>query len=127
MFKNTDGDELRAFQNRVLGLLEEFYPERRVSRTDDPHTIIIDGQTYGLSNARSNFLLSPQSVDDFRDLVKGHFESVFAGVKQLDRDDRLPWEAVKTLLMPQLMPVSFVDRMPVVALPLANKSIWDLS
>jgi hypothetical protein len=115
-FKKSDGDEQRAFQTRVLMLLRELHPDKSFSGSDDPLTIGFDEQTLGLTNIRSNFLLSSQTEGDFRDIVSAHFQSVLAGFSLTERDE-LDWERSKGLIKPQLMPIEFLERVPLISRP----------
>lgn len=122
LFKKSDGDEQRAFQTRVLSLLRELYPDKAFSESDDPLTIVFDRQTLGLTNIRSNFLLTSQAEGDFRDIVSEHFQNILAGLSLPGRDE-LNWERSKTLLKPQLMPKEFVEKIPLVSRPFGDEIV----
>jgi uncharacterized protein YtpQ (UPF0354 family) len=118
-FKSSNEDEQRSLQSRVLAILADIYPDKSFSRTTDPLTINLSDRTLGLTNVQANFLLSSQSDSDLREIVREHFDNVFAGLDQLDQIDRedLDWEAARALLMPQLTPVDFLDRVPLISFP----------
>jgi len=122
LFKKTDLDEQRAFQLRVQGILKQLYPDRDFTITPEPLTLGCDGQTLGLTNLRSNFLLSSKTEADLRDLIKEQFDSIFSSTDYLDRDD-IDWSEAEPLLMPQLMPVSFLEKMPLVNLPFSAEIV----
>lgn len=122
LFKKTDGDEQRAFQTRVLSLLRELHPDKSFSRSDDPLILMLDKQTLGLTNIRSNFLLSSQTDGDLRDIVAAHFENVLAGLSLTEREE-LNWELAKGLLRPQLMPKEFLEKMPLISRPFGDEIV----
>jgi len=108
LFKKNDLDEQRSFQRKVHGLVSEIYPDRIFTIPNDPLTLEGEGSVYGLTNLRSNFLLSSQTDGDLRELIGLQFNSVLNGTEYFDRAE-LNFEAAIPKLMPQLMPVEFLQ------------------
>ncbi|CAN5586917.1 hypothetical protein BH10ACI2_BH10ACI2_24350 [soil metagenome] len=119
LFKKSDGDEQRAFQRRVLSILRDISPGSNYTTPDDALSIELDGQVFGLTNIRANFLLSSQTDDDLRSLVSDHFQKVFTGFN-LDERAELTWEQAKEILMPQLMPIEFIQKLELVHSPFGD-------
>ncbi len=109
-FKQTDPDELRAFQSRVLAVLRDIYPDRQFSRNEDAHSIDSGGAKLGLTNIRSHFLLTTQTESDLRTIVAEHFGGVWSDPDLSDRTG-LNWERVESLVLPQLMPADFLQKL----------------
>lgn len=120
LFKKNDGDEQRALQARVLSVLLELHPDKNFSKADDPLIVNQDDQKFGLTNIRANFLLSSGSDSDLREIVSKHFENVFSGLGQIEKDE-LAWEKAKPLLMPQLMPKEFLENISLVSFPMGEQ------
>ena len=120
LFKKNDGDEQRALQRRVLSVLRELHPDKKFSKSDDPLIVNLADQKFGLTNVRANFLLSSGSESDLREIVAEHFENVFTGLGQLEKDE-LNWEQAKPILMPQLMPKEFLKDFPLVSFPIGEE------
>lgn len=113
LFKQTDPDEQRAFQTRILKLLEDLYPTQTFVRADDPLTIKSGENTFGLTNLRSK-VLETHTDAELREIIAEHFDRGFAGIAAVDRED-LSWEQAKSRLMPQLMPAEFTSKVPLVS------------
>lgn len=119
LFRKNDPDEQRAFQIRVLALLKDRYPTRKFSLTHDPLTLMeSDGTISGLTNIRANFLLSDQTEDVLVEIVAAQFDAIFDDTEELYQE--LSWDTAKSLLMPQLMPVEFLEKMPLVHFPFGD-------
>ncbi len=120
LFKRSDLDEQRAFQRRVHGSLSELYPDCIFILTEDPLTLKSDDDTvFGLTNLRSNFLLSTQSNHDLQELIRAQFDPLFTRSEILS-DESVPWAEAMQRLMPQLMPSAFLDRMDLVSFPFGD-------
>lgn len=113
LFKKSDLDEQRAFQLRVMQVLKDQFPDKEFSPGEDPLMIEHNGQLFGLTNIRSNFLLSTNTDQDLSEIVSEHFRIVLAGV-DVEELVSIAWEVAKTQLMPQLMPREYLDRMDLV-------------
>jgi hypothetical protein len=111
LFKKDDLDEQRAFQRRVHGMVSKLYPDRIFSLGDDPLKIESDETVYGLSNLHAKFLLTDQTAATLEMLIREQFDGVFRSMAPAAKD--LPWEEARNYLMPQLMPVDFVQMAPV--------------
>jgi hypothetical protein len=122
LFKKNDLDEQRAFQARVARILRELYPDKSLELSADPLTLKCGETTVGLTNLKANFLFGPQTDIELRVLVTEHFRKAFAGTLLLNEND-LSWATVKSQLMPQLMPRSFLDRMDLVHFPFGDDEI----
>lgn len=121
-FKRNDLDEQRAFQIKVHNVLLDLYPEKTFTITQDPLTIGTEHSTIGLTNLRSNFLLSSQSDTDLREIVAEHCSRAFAGTQHILEHEQ-GWESVKTKLMPQLMPAEYLEKMPLVSFPFGDNVV----
>jgi hypothetical protein len=110
LFKKNDLDEQRAFQHMVHKLASELFPEKKIEICDDPLTLLRDGGVVGITNLKAEFLLSSKTDAVLKELIQSKFGLLFA--KPDDEDDS-NWETVKSMLMPQLMPESFVRRAPI--------------
>lgn len=114
LFKQTDSDEQRAFQSRVLDILQELHTDMNFVRTDDPLTIKSGESVFGLTNLRSK-VLDTHTDAELRKVIVEHFERVFAGKETTTGRDELLWEQAKSKLMPQLMPAEFSSQVPLVS------------
>lgn len=119
LFKKNDLDEQRAFQRKVHGMLGERFPDRLFTLPDDPLTLESEGTVFGLTNLRSNFLLSSQNDADLRKLIENQFPAMLEGVLAADRND-LGWSDAAQKLMPQLMPSEFLEKMDLVSFPFGD-------
>lgn len=109
-FRKTDGDEQRAFQNRVLNVLREIYPGKPFSLADDPLSLRSEGEVLGLTNLRSHFLLTTQTDADLRTIVADHFGGVWASLGLANREG-MAWNEARSMVMPQLMPEEFLTKL----------------
>ena len=121
LFKKSDLDEQRAFQAKVLLALTDLYPEKSFVLADDPLTIDTDSGTLGLTNIRSNFLFGPQTDLHLRELVHEHFQKAFLAAESWGFE--LDWNSVRQLLMPQLMPRTFLEKMDLVYFPFGDEIV----
>lgn len=122
LFKKTDGDELRAFQTRVVKILNELHPEISFEMNADPHAIESDGRVLGITNIHSAYLLSSKSENDLREIVSEHFNIVLANW-DVSECGALDWAAAKQLCMPQLMPKEFTEKLPLISFPFGSEIV----
>lgn len=122
LFKKEDLDEQLAFQTRVAKLLAEFYPDRTISVPADRLTIEIDGSPCGLTNIHSSFLLTTKTDSDLRAVVSEHFGVLFRD-SQILVDSITTWEVAATRLMPQLMPMEFLEKLPLLSFPFGEEVV----
>ena len=116
LFKKTDLDELRAFQARVISLLDDLYPESSYEACQDPLTIKLDGHTLGLTNIHSAFLLGTQNESSLRQLVVEHFGRL-AGILETVDSQNTSWDVVAAAVKPQLMPAQFAEKLSILSSP----------
>ena len=109
-FRKADGDEQRAFQRRVLGVLRELYPDRDFDLDNDPLSLTSGGSKLGLTNIRASFLLTAQTDRDLKTLVAEHFGGIWSGLGLEDRD-KMVWEETRKQILPQLMPEDFLNKL----------------
>lgn len=121
-FKKTDLDEQRAFQKRVRAVLLERYPNREFILAEDPLTLKMDETILGLTNLRSNFLLTTQTDAELKELVADQFDIVLPSSEHVDRLD-LTWSQARLKLMPQLMPEEYLTTMDLVHLPFGDEVV----
>lgn len=113
-FRKTDDDEVRAFQKKVLSIVQKLYVDREFAASVDP-AVLMSGETQlGLTNLYAVYLANGPGYD-LKQIVKEHFDRVLSPDARHDQD--LDWLSAKTMLMPQLMPADFVSRMPLVHKP----------
>ena len=122
IFKKTDGDEQRAFQGRVLKILREIQPDKNFSPSEDPLTLNLGDKVLGLTNLRSNFLLSSKTESDLRTFVTEYILNVLPGLDVTERTE-LGWVQESLNLMPQLMPVDFLEKLDLVSFPFAGQVV----
>lgn len=118
LFKKNDLDEQRAFQNKVLSMLTDIYPEREFSADPDPLVIVSGENKLGLTNLRSYYLLEGQDDVELIDRIKTHIGAVIQK-SELPEED-LNFESLRQKIMPQLMPVDFLTRMSLVNFPFGD-------
>ena len=116
LFKKTDLDELRAFQARVISLLDDLYPESSYEACQDPLTIKLDGHTLGLTNIHSAFLLGTQNESSLRQLVVERFGRL-AGILETVDSQNTSWDVVAAAVKPQLMPAQFAEKLSILSSP----------
>jgi len=116
LFKKTDLDELRAFQSRVLSLLDDLYPACSYEACQDPLTIKLDGHTLGLTNIHSAFLLGTQSESTLRQLVVEHFGRLAGTLERVD-SQTTSWDVAAAAVRPQLMPAQFAEKLSILSSP----------
>lgn len=116
LFKKTDLDELRAFQARVISLLDDLYPESSYEACQDPLTIKLDGHTLGLTNIHSAFLLGTQNESSLRQLVVERFGRL-AGILETVDSQNTPWDVAAAAVKPQLMPAQFAEKLSILSSP----------
>ncbi|HXG84183.1 MAG TPA: DUF1444 family protein [Pyrinomonadaceae bacterium] len=120
-FKKTDLDEKNAFCIRVIDILKEIFPNSDFVCNEDADVIRVNELKLGLTNLRSKFLLTSQTNFELKELVREHFISL-SNILESDNNDENPsWDLVKTLLIPQLMPVEFISQLPVISFPFADE------
>lgn len=113
LFKSSDGDELRAFQARVVAAMKEVFPTKNVVALDDPHQISVDESVCGLPNIQSEFLLSDGSDDALKEIIGRRFEALDVSQLLTDRAE-MTWETAQGMVFPQLMPREFLSKVPLV-------------
>lgn len=122
LFKKSDLDEQRAFQQKALLMFRERFPGREFTAGEDPLTLLSRESVLGLTNLRANFLLSSQSDSDLGELIDAQFDSIFNEWKNLDPEES-SWDVAQTQLMPQLMPKDFLDKLPLVHFPFGDNIV----
>lgn len=119
-FKKSDLDEKNAFCLQVISTLKEIFPNHAFVCDENGEVIKVDELTFGLTNLRSKFLLTSQTGFELKELVGEHFNSLFAFLES-EVDENASWNSAKTIIMPQLMPVEFISRMPIVSFPFGDE------
>jgi len=120
LFKKNDLDELRAFQARVISLLDDLYPECPYEACQDPSTIKLDGHALGLTNIHSAFLLGTQSESSLRQLVVEHFGRL-AGTLEMVDSQKASWDVAAVAVRPQLMPAQFAEKLSILSSPFGGE------
>lgn len=121
-FKKTDLDEKNAFRQKVLNFLKEEFPAQNFIGDENIEIIKLGEIKLGLTNLRSNFLLTSQSDFELRKLVKEHFISLNDVFNSYELEEEPLWNDVKSKLMPQLMPIEFVSQMPIASFPFGDET-----
>lgn len=114
---------MRAFQTRVASVLREIYPEKKIVIAGDPQAIEFEGALCGITNIRATFLLSDETEETLREIVENQFGILVANRELVDDREHLDWETASSQIMPQLMPVEFLDRLPVVNQPFGDQIV----
>jgi len=87
LFKKHDLDERKAFQRKVHAMLSESFPDRSFSLSEDPLTLEMGETIFGLTNLKSNFLLSPQTDKDLRELIAAQFDPLLRSTEHFSAED----------------------------------------
>jgi hypothetical protein len=122
IFKKTDLDEKNAFRKKVIVLLQQKFPNYVFTDGEHFDEITVGEIKLGLTNLRAKFLLSSQTSNDLKTLVEeqfGHLPQTFNLVEKLEVQET--WEAVKALVLPQIMPIEFAEKFQAMSLPLGDE------
>jgi uncharacterized protein YtpQ (UPF0354 family) len=96
------------------------FPERHFSATSDPQVLKLGESEIGLQSLYAKYNQTNRSQRALAELVK---ENVGAGLAAIDAAEsirKLDWPAAKALLRPQVVPIEYLARMPIVHRPLAK-------
>jgi len=114
IYKKSDLDEKNNFRKRVLDILGELFPDLEFATDDDLEVIRTGSITLGLTNLYSKYLLTSQTNIELKELMQEHFAGLLEIAQAVEKKQNVAWEQAKTLVMPQLMPTEYVERMPVI-------------
>ena len=109
--------EFRAF---VLGILHEQFPDRGFVAGEADELIVCGDEQFGLSNLYARLGDSRQDDPELRSFIAEHFGKMIKLVEQASQNDSPAWSVVKDRLRPQIMPAEFVEKLPIVHLPLGE-------
>ena len=122
-FKKSDLDEKNAFCFKVVKVLKEMFPNHNFACDENSEVIKINESKLGLINLRSKFLLTSQTDFELRKLIKEHFSALFSNLESVEIGEQISWDNAKKLVMPQIMPVEFVSKMPVINFPFGVEAV----
>ena len=106
-----------VFRDRVVAVLAAEFPDKKIVTTLDPEVLKYGSTEFGLQNLRAKFTSDDNPTDETLSLlVKEHFAAGFAAADAAEAPPPT-WEAAQRLLRPQLMPVEYMDRMPLAHMP----------
>lgn len=120
-FKKKDFDERNNFRKRVREILGEMFPSLEFIEDDDLDIIRTGESKLGLTNLYSKFLLTSQTNFELKELMVEHFAELLEVSEIAERKENQTWDAVRQQLMPQLMPVEFIEKLSVVNYPFGDE------
>jgi hypothetical protein len=124
LFKKTDLDEKNAFRKQVLQILRKRFPQYDFTEGTDFEQITFGELSLGLTNLRAKFLLTSQTQNELENLVIEQFAHLPKSVEYFSKiESQETWEAVKTLVILQIMPVEYADRFSAVNFPLGDEVV----
>lgn len=104
------------FRDRVLEQARERYPEVAFEEVEgDAELLMVKGTQVGLRNLRARFEQSDGSEEALEGLVGQHLQLVVEGVPEME-----PFAAAKAKLRPQIMPLEYTQKAPLVSMPLGR-------
>lgn len=106
------------FAHEVLGLVRELYPHLRARLSPDAGAITVGDSRFGLANVEAKYRLRGSSPEALRQVVQHHFNVVLAADAH-ELTGPISWGEAKPILMPQLMPESFLRQAVLAHLPFA--------
>lgn len=107
--------DARAFARQVLELLRELYPGQSVMLGADGETVRLGEAQFGLSNLAAKYRETGGGLPALRQLVKQHFDLLLGEAETLLGG--LSWGEARSILLPQLMPASFLEMLPLAERP----------
>lgn len=102
--------ERAAFARRVLAILRRLQPGLDAQVAEDSGMILVGDRRYGLQNLEARFRLAGSDDARLEAMVREHFERMARDDAELTGD--LSWGEAKPLLMPQIMPETFLQHLP---------------
>ncbi|MEK7724877.1 MAG: DUF1444 family protein [Acidobacteriota bacterium] len=122
LFKKTDLDEKNAFRSKVIEVLEKKFPEYTFTEGEDLDQIKVAEITLGLTNLRAKFLLTSQTSNDLEGLIEEQFSTLPKTFEFAAKfEEKESWEKVKSLVMPQIMPVEYASQFNSMSFPLGDE------
>lgn len=110
-------EDARAFARRVLALVRKLYPDQPAALGADGETLRLGSAQFGLSNLAAKFRQAGGGAALLRRLVKAHFDQLLRDAATLV--GTISWGEAKPILLPQLMPESFLEQLPLAERPFA--------
>ncbi len=108
-------EDARAFARQVLELLRELYPQQPASLGADGETVRLGEAQFGLSNLAAKYREAGGGLPTLRRLVKQHFNLLLGEANTLLGG--LSWGEARPILLPQLMPETFLAKLPLAERP----------
>lgn len=107
----------RAFARRVLAIVRALHPGKRLALSPEGDAIRIGDIQFGLDNLAARFRLAGGDDARLETMVREHFELLAHDAGELTGE--LSWGEAKPLLLPQIMPESFLKQIQLVNRPFA--------
>ncbi|MBI2924932.1 MAG: hypothetical protein HYY24_04410 [Verrucomicrobia bacterium] len=108
---------LEEFQQQVLVILAAQFPTLQFRAGDRAGVILVGESQMGLGNLYARYQQGGVAGAELKDLVCAHFGNLVDVVPPPDGQPLAPWEDARAKLRPQLMPVAFTRRVPLVHFP----------
>lgn len=122
-FKKKDLDEQRSFQRKVLVAARELFPDVEFTRSEDPYTILSNGQTLGLTNIFAHYLLGAKTDAELRSIVENHLRNVLNATDLIGQMGSADWAVARKTLMPQIVSISYTARAQMVHFPFPDDGL----
>ena len=110
------------FQAFVLSILEQKFPERGFRAGGAEDLIVCGEEQFGLHNLQMRCGEDARADDpELRQFVAEHFAKMVKLVEQHTENDSPAWATIQPRLRPQFMPAEYVQRAPIVHLPVGEE------
>ena len=114
LIKNKDYDDKIQFRVQAIKILREMFPNRKIKEGDQPDLVFFEEMQCSLQNVHAKYLASSKTTFELKEIIKEHFTSITAVLQNIEQIVDKTFDEVKTLIFPQLMPLEFTDKMPIV-------------
>ncbi len=114
LIKGKDYDDKIQFRVQAIKILREMFPDRKIREGDQPDLIFFEEMQCSLQNVHAKYLASSKTTFELKEIIKEHFTSITAVLEKIEEIAEKTFDEVKSLIFPQLMPLEFTDKMPVV-------------
>lgn len=105
----------RTFARQVLKLLRELYPDQPAALGADGETVRLGEAQFGLGNLAAKYREAGGGLPRLRRLVKQHFDLLLGEANTLLGG--LSWGEARPILLLQLMPETFLEKLPLAERP----------
>lgn len=115
-------EEQKAFQNRIIVILKQNFPNFEIERSDNPLILTWNENQLSLFNLYNDFLLTSQTNFELEELAKEHFGKILSCELLLDEEIE-SFEQIKFEVLPQIMPIEYIEEFKALHIPLGDEVV----